>query len=269
MRYFCGFLLFFSLTNITIVLGQTKIKSKVNKVIIDSMINNAGEVIDSIELVLIRGGTFTMGSNNNENEQPMHPVTVNSFYMSIYEITVEQWIAIMGNNLTISDCNKCPINLISWNDVQEALARLSKKSGKQYRLPTEAEWEYAARGGAYSKHYRYCGSNDIDEVAYVFYQDPYPVGQKKPNELGLYDMSGNVWEMCSDWYDENYYKQKATDNPKGPASGKYKVIRGGFYHSYPFTMTPTYRSIGNDPDHLPLPSSRWKTLGFRVVRECE
>ena len=256
--------------NITTILCQTKTK-KGKDVVVDKMVNsNTGEVIDSIDLVLVRGGTFMMGSNNNENEQPIHPVTVNSFYMSIYEITVEQWIAMMGNNLTVSDCNKCPINLISWNDVQEALARLSKKSGKHYRLPTEAEWEYAAKGGAYSEHYRYCGSNDINEVAFATsYEEPYPVGQKKPNELGLYDMSGNVWEMCSDWYDENYYKQKVANNPKGPASGKYKVIRGGFYRSYPYTMTPTYRSTGNDPEHSPPPPARWKTMGFRVVRECE
>ena len=159
LRYFGLCLLIFSLLNTTTAWCQTKTNSRKNVVIADRITNNrTGTVVDSIYLTLVRGGTFQMGGNGNEAEQPIHPVSVNSFYMSIYEITQEQWNAVMGYNPCLPECNKCAVNIVSWNEAQEFVTKLSRSSGKRYRLPTEAEWEYAAKGGMYSEHYKYSGA---------------------------------------------------------------------------------------------------------------
>ncbi len=206
------------------------------------------------EMVFVQGGTFTMGKNKDvfdtvfdsifslfnpveerwlDNSEKPHQVTVNSFYIGKYPITQAQWKAIMGNNPAYFKGDNLPIEYISWNDTQEYINKLNRLTGKNYRLPTEAEWEYAARGGIKSRGYRYSGSNYLNEIAW--YRDnsndsPHPVGTKLPNELGIYDMSGNINEWCNDLYDEFYYYSSPQNNPKGPSSGWGRVFRGGSCH---------------------------------------
>jgi formylglycine-generating enzyme required for sulfatase activity len=223
----------------------------------------------------IKGGTFTMGSNDTEagsDEKPTHSVTLDDFYMGKYEVTQAQWAAVMGTTLSNPSYFKgdnLPVEQVSWEDIQVFLEKLNQKTGKNYRLPTEAQWEYAARGGhksSFNKEgqggFTYAGSNNLDKVAW--YDDnsgdtTHPVGQKKPNELGLYDMSGNVWEWCQDWYGSDYYKKSPTDNPTGPTSGAYRVLRGGSWDLYAVYCRVAYRRI-NAPGSRPNISN-----GFRLV----
>lgn len=236
-----------------------------------------------IEMISVEGGTFNMGSNNYPEEQPIHRVRLNSYYISKYEITQQQWYAVEHYNYSYYDkCPTCPVEMVSWGDVQEFTDNLNKLTGKHYRLPTEAEWEYAARGGRKSQHYMYSGSNNCNKVAW--YSDHFrtdadrthAVGEKEPNELGLHDMSGNVLEWCSDWYDAGYYKQNVTDNPKGPATGKYKVVRGGGLFCNTAAIATTYRSYENRGYTGIDTGKHWvrfdtgthsSTLGFRIVRD--
>ncbi len=182
------------------------------------------------ELVFVEGGTFQMGSSSGESdEKPVHSVTLSAFNIGKYEVTQAQWKAVMGSNPSyFSGCDNCPVENVSWNDVQEFILKLNAQTGKNYRLPTEAEWEYAARGGKQSRGYTYSGSNDLGSVAW--YSDnsgskTHAVGGKQANELGIYDMSGNVWEWCSDWYGN--YNSYSETNPAGASSGQYRVLRGG------------------------------------------
>ena len=197
------------------------------------------------DMVFVKGGTFTMGCTSEqgtdcgEDEKPAHKVKISDFYIGKYPVTQAQWKAVMGSSskeLWNTDCDDCPADGVSWNDIQKFIKQLNAQTGQNYRLPTEAEWEYAARGGNQSEYYKYSGSNDIDEVAW--YSNNYkngnhgtrgtthPVGTKKPNELGIYDMSGNVSEFCQDRYDKNYYSNAPPANPKCSNSG-YIVLRGG------------------------------------------
>jgi formylglycine-generating enzyme required for sulfatase activity len=182
------------------------------------------------EMVLVEGGAFQMGSTNGEsNEKPVHQVTLSSYYIGKYEVTQAQWQAIMGSNPSYFNGDNLPIgDQVSWDDVQEFIKRLNAATGRLYALPTEAQWEFAARGGNKSRGYTYSGSNNIDEVAWYDLNSgkkPHPVGKKKPNELGIYDMSGNVYEWCRDWNDT--YPASAQTNPVGPSTGSDRVIRGG------------------------------------------
>jgi formylglycine-generating enzyme required for sulfatase activity len=198
-------------------------------------------------MVFVEGGTFQMGSNisdvnsahGDSDEKPVHTVTVSSFYMDKTEVTQAEYRKVMGKNPShFSGCDDCPVENVSWYNANE----YAKKVGK--RLPTEAEWEYAARGGNKSKGYRYSGSNGIDAVGWYYDNSDdlspnsaiaefenenshktHPVAQKQPNELGLYDMSGNVYEWCSDWYGS--YSSSPQNNPQGPNSGTRRVLRGG------------------------------------------
>jgi formylglycine-generating enzyme required for sulfatase activity len=195
---------------------------------------------DGIEMVFIKGGTFNMGctseqSDCDDDEKPTHQVTVSDFYIGKYEVTQKQWHDVMGSNPSnFSGCDDCPVEKVSWNDVQEFIKKLNQKTGKKYRLPTEAEWEYTARGGVETLHatsQQYAGSNNIDEVAWYTSNSgskTHPVGQKKPNALGIYDMTGNVWEWCSDWYGN--YSGGSQTNPQGATSGSYRVLRGGGWY---------------------------------------
>ena len=191
-----------------------------------------GNIIEP-DIVTVQGGRFAMGGNENNNEKPIHNVTLSSFKIAKYETTYSQWQKVMGSIPSGGkDCMDCPVTARGWDEVQIFIKKLNTLSGKNYRLPTEAEWEYAARGGTKSKKFEYAGSNDINAVAWTSVNSGsktsiHPVGQKEANELGLYDMSGNVWEWCNDWYDENYYGKSPANDPKGPATGPHRVIRGG------------------------------------------
>ncbi len=187
-------------------------------------------------MIFVEGGSFEMGSNDSlQNERPAHEVLLNSFYIGKYEVTQALWQAVMGSNPSgFKGCDECPVEELTWESIQEFLGKLNKQTGKQYRLPTEAEWEYAARGGSISKGYIYSGSNNISEVAwYKINADnkTHPVGLKKPNELGIHDMTGNVWELCSDWYDKNYYNKSPKSNPQNIKKSSYRVARGGSWRS--------------------------------------
>jgi formylglycine-generating enzyme required for sulfatase activity len=181
------------------------------------------------EMVFVEGGTFQMGCEAGESdEKPVHSVTLSSFNIGKYEVTQAQWIAIMESNPSFnSDCDHCPVEKVSWNDVQQYIQKLNVQTGKNYRLPTEAEWEYAAKGGKASRGCTYSGSNDLFAVAWYWDNcggETHPVGIKQANELGIYDMTGNVWEWCSDWYGE--YSIHVFANPLGPSSGLTRVLRG-------------------------------------------
>jgi formylglycine-generating enzyme required for sulfatase activity len=217
-------------------------------------------------MVYVAGDTFTMGCTSEQgsdcggDESPTHQVILSGFSISKYEVTQAQWRAVMGNNPSkYSGCDDCPVENVSWNEVQEFILKLNQMTGKNYRLPTEAEWEYAARGGSKSRGYKYSGSNSIRDVAWYYDNSgnkTHPVGQKQPNELGLYDMSGNVWEWCSDWYSS--YSSSAQNNPKGPSSGSYRVIRRDSWLRDSHNCRVSYRISLN-------PGARGGNLGFRLV----
>lgn len=188
----------------------------------------------SFDMIAVEGGTFIMGATAEQgsdaffDEKPPHQVTLSSYYIGKTEVTQELWQAVMGSNPSDFKGDKKPVERVSWNDCQEFITKLNSLTGQKFRLPTEAEWEYAARGGNNSKGYKYSGSNDIDDVAWHTENSnstTHDVGQKVPNELGIYDMSGNVWEWCQDWYEE--YSSSAQTNPIGPNSGSSRVLRGG------------------------------------------
>lgn len=217
----------------------------------------------NLEMVAVQGGTFTMGDTfggGNSDEKSTHSVTLSNFYIGKFEVTQAQWQAVMGSNPSnFKGCSSCPVETVSWNDVQEFIKKLNQLTGKRYRLPTEAEWEYAARGGSQSKGFKYSGSNSIDEVAWYNGNSgskTQPVGGKKPNELGLYDMAGNVWEWCADWFGS--YTSDAKTNPTGPTSGTRRVYRGGsWFHDAQYCRVADRYNF--------IPDFRYNGLGFRLV----
>jgi len=245
------------------------------------------------DMVYVAGGTFMMGSNDFDNEKPIHKVYISDFYMDKYEVTNSQfcqflnekgnqteggveWLDIrdedckivkQGNKyVPVSGYDTHPVIMVSWYGAN-AYARWTGK-----RLPTEAEWEYACRGGARSAHYKYSGSNNVDAVAWYWNNSTasgnsnlyeghgtMPVGTRQPNELGLYDMSGNVWEWCADWYDSGYYSKSPYENPTGPTTGQVRVLRGGSW-----VNDESYLRCSHRDDDAPY--SRFGTFGFRLVR---
>lgn len=219
-----------------------------------------------IELVLVKGGCFQKGDtfgDGQADEQPVHTVCVDDFYIGKYEVTQGQWESVMGGNPSFfRKCGeKCAVEQVSWNDIQGFIAKLNAKTGKTYRLPTEAEWEFAARSGG--KKEKYAGtSSDVDLGKYAWYNAnsggrTRPTGQKLPNGLGLYDMTGNVWEWCQDWYGEKYYSQSSPKNPMGPASGTHRVLRGGAWIVEPKGVRATSR-------YSLTPEARGDLYGFRL-----
>ena len=191
------------------------------------------------KMVKVEGGTFQMGgtseqgSDADDDEYPVHLVTLSDYYIGQTQVTQELWEAVMGSNPSyFKGDNQRPVENVSWNDCQEFIEKLNRLTGKNFRLPTEAEWEYAARGGNKSRGYKYSGSNNPDAVAWYYYNSggkTHPVAQKQSNESGLYDMSGNVWEWCSDRYGD--YSSNSQTNPRGASSGGRRVQRGGSWIS--------------------------------------
>ena len=211
-----------------------------------------------IEMVFVRGGTFWMGCTAEQGndclvgEKPAHEVTVGSFNIGKYSITQAQWQAVMDDNPSHFKGESLPVEQVSWNDAQKFISRLNAATGKQYRLPKEAEWEYAARGGDKSQGYKYSGSNNVGDVAW--YEDnsdgsTHPVGRKQPNELGIYDMSGNVWEWCN---------EKCFRYPDWKVVISEHRLRGGSWERPSERSRLTSRG-GMGPDF------RWKAIGFRVA----
>ena len=200
----------------------------------------------SFTMIAVEGGIFKMGaqsssssgdnydSDASSSESPVHSVTLSSYYIGETEVTQELWEAVMGSNPSYySGYPQRPVESVSWNDCQEFITKLNQLTGRNFRLPTEAEWEYAARGGNKSKGYKYSGSNTIDDVAWYTSNSSsrtHDVKTKQVNELGIYDMSGNVWEWCQDWYGD--YSSGSQTNPTGPSSGSYRVLRGGGWNDY-------------------------------------
>ena len=247
--------------------------------------------LEKDELVYVEGGTFTMGATSEQgtsdpysDEYPTHQVTLSDFYIGKYEVTQQLWEYVMKYSGTAADGSSMsayasdvwlgtnpsssygvgdfyPAYYVSYNDIVNIfIPRLNKITGKTFRLPTEAEWEYAARGGNKSKGYKYSGSNTIGDVAWYSSNSSskiHQVGTKSPNELGIYDMSGNVWEWCSDWYSSSYSSSSQT-NPTGPTSGSNRVLRGGSWNSNARGCRVSYRG-GSDPD------TRGSGGGFRLA----
>ena len=216
-------------------------------------------------MVYVSGGTFTMGATSEQgsdawdDEKPTHSVTVSGFYICKYEVTQALWQAVMGSNPSKWKGDNLPVEMVSWNDCQSFIRKLNALTGKNFRLPTEAEWEFAARGGNNSRRYKYAGSNNIGDVAW--YTDnsgskTHVVGTKSPNELGIYDMSGNVWEWCQDW--KGSYSSASQTNPTGASSGSYRVLRGGSWDSSAWLLRSSLR-YGGAPDY------RFGDRGLRLV----
>ena len=241
------------------------------------------EIVDGykFDMVFVQGGTFTMGctdeqgSDCDSDEKPAHQVTLSDYYIGKYEVTQGLWKKVMGSNPSkFKNCgDDCPVESVSWNDCQEFISKLNQLTGKRFRLPTEAEWEYAARGGSKASYQtKYAGSNALGEVAWndensdVNYLGGFEengrklgthtVGTKKPNALGIYDMSGNVWEWCNDWYGD--YSSGGVMNPKGASTGSYRVIRGGGWYNDGYSYRVS-RRIYYDP------SSSSYYFGIRLV----
>ena len=209
----------------------------------------------NIEMVKVEAGSFNMGAtpemeNPDDREKPVHRVTLtNNYYIGKYEVTQALWQAVMGSNPSYFKGDDLPVEQVSWNDCQDFISKLNAMTGKRFRLPSEAEWEYAARGGNKSRGYQYSGSNTIGDVAWYYgnSSSTHAVGTKQPNELGIYDMTGNVSEWCQDWYDS--YSSSPQTNPTGAASGSSRVFRGGSWYfsardcrtSYRDCITTDYR----------------------------
>ena len=223
-----------------------------------------------MEFIEIPAGEFLMGCSKgdtecNDDEKPQHKVKITkSFYMGKFEVTQGQWKKVMGNNPShFANCGEeCPVEQVSWNDIQDyigKLCKIEKQSPCKYRLPTEAEWEYAARAGSKTRYYWGDKIND----AYLWYDNnsgnaTHPVGKKKPNAWGLYDMSGNVWEWVGDWYGSDFYKNSPTNDPKGANSGGLRFLRGGSGNGY-----AGYSRLSDR--YIYYPGGRINNYGFRLV----
>ena len=219
------------------------------------------------KMIKVEGGTFSMGATSEQEydalscEKPVHSVTLSDYYIGETEVTQELWEAVMGSNPSYFEGdNQRPVENVSWNDCQKFIKKLNRLTGKQFRLPTEAEWEYAARGGKYSRGYKYSGSNNADEVAWYDSNSgskTHPVKTKKDNELGLYDMSGNVWEWCNDWW--GCYQSNSQTNPTGPSEGECRVVRGGGWYNSDGGVRVSNRGIGG------IPVARYSSQGLRLA----
>lgn len=229
---------------------------------------------DCPEMVTVPAGTFLMGrkadpfSNAQQppaNEQPQHPVTLKSFAIGKHEVTQEQWFALMGDNPSYNKGRTLPVENVSWEDVQTFIGKLNAKTGKRYRLPTEAEWEYAARAGSTAL---YPFGDDVAQLGrYAWYaanaaDKTHPVGEKLPNQFGVHDTAGNVWEWVQDCYTDNYSAARADGAAAAGAEGCDRVVRGGSWESGSDFLRPTFRGRVR-------PSHRVLNLGFRLALPVE
>ena len=241
--------------------GEKSTKEDSQKEEPDPVIQN---LVDN--MVDVEGGTFTMGATPEQgvadsDERPTHQVTLSSFSIGRYEVTQEEWEAVMGTNPASFKGDKCPVEFVSWNDCQTFIKKLNKMTGMEFRLPTEAEWEFAARGGNKSKSYKFAGGNTLNTQGWYVGNSgnkTNEVGKKFPNELGLYDMTGNLWEWCADWY--GAYSDSSQKNPTGPQSGFTRVLRGGGWNGGDKNCRISNRD-GRAPDYS---SDR---LGLRLVMD--
>ena len=249
----------------------------------------------SFYMVKVQGGQFDLGSDDEAaDRKPAHTVTLKDYSIGAYEVTQEQWKLIMESNPSTFDCDECPVTNVSFTDIQTFIEKLNAKTGKHYRLPTEAEWEYAARGGNKEIFFKsrphiakggvneflvsnpgnrvpereidgkkYSGKKLPQDVAWYernSMDHVHPIGRKKANDLGIYDMSGNAEEWCNDWYVGNYGSKQAVENPKGPAGGSAHVVRGGSFSNTSSEITVTRRAAY-------LPGTKAASLGFRLVMD--
>ena len=221
----------------------------------------------AFEMIPVEGGTFQMGATSEQgnaassDEVPVHSVTLSEYYIGKTEVTQAMWKAVMGKNPSHFKGDSLPVESVSWEDCQVFIEKLNKVTGANFRLPTEAEWEYAARGGNKSQGYKYSGSNTVGDVAWYYYNSgskTHAVGTKQANELGIYDMSGNVWEWCSDWYSSSYYSSSPQTNPIGPSTGSNRVNRGGSWGGGARICRVAYRGLSNS-------DYRNDYLGFRLA----
>jgi formylglycine-generating enzyme len=219
------------------------------------------------EFVQIEPGCFEMGSpeweeGRNDDETPHRVCITRPFDLGKYEVTQGQWERVMGGNPShFSGCGSdCPVEQVSWNQVQNFIRALNRRTGLRYRLPTEAEWEYACRSGG--REELYCGGEDVEQIGWYSGNSgvqTHPVGRKRANGLGLYDMSGNVLEWVQDWYNKDYYRRSPVNDPEGPSSGTRRVYRGGGWHGYARILRSAARN------HF-SPGGRGSYLGFRLAR---
>jgi len=214
------------------------------------------------EFVKVPAGCFQMGDtfgDGQSDEKPVHEVCLDGFLIGKYEVTQGQWQAVMGNNPSFHKGDVYPVDNVSWNDAQEFIKKLNQQGGKQYRLPTEAEWEYAARSGG--KPEKYAGGDNAQALAWNSENSnlvTHQVGLKTANGLGIYDMSGNLWEWCQDWRNDSYYTSSPAKNPTGPPSGSSRVNRGGSWNLDSSYARAANRSWGE-------PNNRSYFLGFRLA----
>ncbi len=226
-----------------------------------------------MKMVYVEGGTFNMGGSDDESnsdEKPVHKVTLRSFYMGQYEVTVAQYRSYCretGVSMPAAPSwgwrDNDPIVNVNWNEAKDFADWLSEKTDRTYRLPTEAQWEYAARGGRRSQGKTYAGSNSLELVGWFegnSGNQTHPVGQKKPNELGIYDLSGNAWEWCRDWYDPDYYSKSPATNPVNQTALTDRVLRGGSWY---FASRPCRSANRSDN----TPKARSGLIGFRLVSQ--
>jgi formylglycine-generating enzyme required for sulfatase activity len=219
-------------------------------------------------MVFVHGGKFRMGCPSLDgagclgDERPRHEVKVNHFLIGRYPVTQQQWKAVMGENPSNFPGDSLPVEQVSWEDVQEFIARLNKMTGKKYRLPTEAEWEYAAHGGIKASDEPFGGHQFLADIAWYEYNSrgrTLPVGTRGANELGLHDMIGNVWEWVNDWYSRDYYRDSPFGNPRGPRRGSERVYRGCAFNSGEPVCRISIRNYAK-------PNYRTVNLGFRLAR---
>ena len=229
----------------------------------------------SFKMVFVKGGTFMMGATNEQfgggllderDEYPPHYVTLSDYYIGQTEVTQALWQAVMGSNPSRLKGSNLPVETVSWNTCQKFITKLNQLTGRHFRLPTEAEWEYAARGGSKSCGYTYSGSNDIGTVAWYWSDDNYEenhlVAQKRHNELGIYDMTGNVSEWCQDWYDKGYYDKSPSTNPCNNTSATGRVHRGG-------SWSDGVRDCRMSRRRVFRPDQASNTLGLRLALEAK